>query len=309
MIETTQALRLVSQKNVVLSSSRENLGIDNFHQPAWMKPYVDGTRYGYSQYAQAYGSYHCVDGSADTDPEIDERMAVIRKPMVPYASRTGTKVNLDCMRENGWGLLVSAKGVLRTEGFDNYMLDNGAWSAFTQGVPFDEGAFAKAFDLLGEKAKMVVLPDIVCGGLRSLAMSLAWLEKLKHAPTTLLIAVQDGMIPDDVRDHLNPSVGIFLGGSTDWKLKTANSWGLLARRRRCHLHVGRVNSAKRMLLCSAAAGAHSVDGTSASMYSKTVAPLTAAVKHGESQFDFLSPNGQDFQDTPYDCAWPADLTR
>lgn len=276
--------------------------------PSWLQPYRDGERIGRSQAVQAYSMYHCVDGSADTDGAIEERIAPQRTPMVPYASRTGTKQNLDAMRENGWGLLVSAKGVLRTEGFKNYMLDNGAWTAYQQGEPFDERAFYKAFDLLGEGANMVVVPDIVAGGLRSLDLSFKWLDRLEGIPGKLLIPVQDGMVPDDVRDLLSPTTGIFVGGSSAWKEKTANSWGQLARRRACHLHIARVNSARRIWLCTAA-GAHSVDGTSASMFAKTVPRLTAAVKYGEAQADFFSPNGQDFDATDYDCAWPADLAR
>lgn len=280
-----------------------------YQSPRWMQSYVSGSRIGRAQALLAYSAYHCVDGSADSDCEIEERVIIHRSPMIPYASRTGTRQNLEAMRANGWGLLVSAKGVLRTEGFEKVMLDNGAWSAFTQGQPFDELAFGKAFDLIGEKASMVVVPDIVAGGLHSLEFSLKWLQRLEGYPGIRLLAVQDGMVPDDVRSLLSPGVGIFVGGSTSWKIQTCHSWGLLARRRNCHLHVGRVNSAKRILLCSAAAGAHSIDGTSASMYSKTVAPLTAAVNYGEIQQDFLSPNGQDFDTIPYDCAWPNELNR
>lgn len=279
-----------------------------YQPPSWLAPYRDGQRIGHAQGMLAYSEYLCCDGSADSDPEIEERVCAQRTPMVPFASRTGTKRNLAAMRENGWGLLVSAKGVLRTEGFKNVMLDNGAWSSFQAGEDFDELAFGKAFDLLGEKVSMVVLPDIVCGGMRSLELTLKWMENLKGYGGKFLIAVQDGMVPDDVRQYLNPSCGLFVGGSSIWKTKSVHAWGVLARRRRCHLHVGRVNSSRRILLCSAA-GAHSVDGTSASMYSKTVAPLSAAVKYGEDQGDFLSPNGQEFYDTPYDCAWPADLYR
>lgn len=280
---------------------------DNYRQPDWLLPYAQGSRTGYAQAVRAYADYYCVDGTADCDPEVEERISISRTPMVPYASRTGTKQNLAAMRANGWRLLVSAKGVLRTEGMP-YALDNGAWSAFTQNQPFDVPAFERAFDLLGERADWVVLPDIVAGGLKSLDFSLRWLDRLKNCPAKLLLAVQDGMRPDDVREFLSPAVGLFVGGSTEWKLKTLHAWGFLARRRNCHLHVGRVNSAKRILLCSAAGGAHSIDGTSASMYSKTVAPLTAAVKLGHDQADFLSPNGQDFESTPFDCGWPRDLS-
>lgn len=153
-----------------------------FTAPSWLNPYRDGERIGRSQAIQAYSDYYCVDGSADTDGAIEERIVLQRTPMVPYASRTGTRQNLDAMRANGWGLLVSAKGVLRTEGFKNFMLDNGAWSAFTQGQPFDELAFCKAFDLLGESARMVVVPDIVAGGLKSLDFSLKWLDRLSGIP-------------------------------------------------------------------------------------------------------------------------------
>jgi hypothetical protein len=89
----------------------------NFQQPAWMRPYTEGTRNGYAQSVMAYADYHGVDGSADTDSEVEERITINRTPMIAYASRTGTKRNLEAMRQNGWRLLVSAKGVLRTEGF------------------------------------------------------------------------------------------------------------------------------------------------------------------------------------------------
>lgn len=278
----------------------------DYQLPAWLEPYQRGSRVGRSAALLAYSDYYCVDGAADEAPEIEERIPVGRTKMIPYASRTGTRQNLAAMRANGWHLLVSASGVLRTEGMP-YALDNGAWSAFIQGRPFDELAFDKAFSLLGENAEWVVLPDIVAGGLRSLEFSLLWLERLRSSPAPLLLAVQDGMTPDDVREYLSPAVGIFVGGTTEWKLKTLHSWGILARRRCCHLHVGRVNSAKRILLCAAAGGAHSVDGTSASMYAKTIGPLSEAVRHTEIQTDFLSPNGQDFDATDYDCAWPSDL--
>lgn len=88
-----------------------------YTSPRWLQPYRDGTRIGRSQAMQAYAEMYCTDGSADTDGAIEELIGSSRTPMIPYASRTGTKRNLDAMRANGWGLLVSAKGVLRTEGF------------------------------------------------------------------------------------------------------------------------------------------------------------------------------------------------
>lgn len=273
-----------------------------YTQPSWMKPYRDGSRVGYAQGMMAYAAYFNLDGSADLEPECEERLPAIRQPMVSYASRTGTKQNLAAMRAAGWRLLVSPTGVLRTEGMP-YCLDNGAWTAFQQGRPFDELAFGKAVDLLGENSDFLILPDIVAGGMKSLEFSLKWMDRLEGIPTKTLIAVQDGMVPDDVREYLNPGRGIFLGGSTEWKLATASAWGALARRRNCHFHVGRVNSAKRINLC-AAAGAHSFDGTSATRFSKTLPRLDAALVHADRQGDFLSPQAQVLEDVDFDCGWP-----
>ena len=79
--------------------------------------------------------------------------------MIGYASRTGTRRNLDALRRAGWRLMVSARGPLRPERF-GYALDNGAWTAFQRGEPFDVPAFDRAVALLGPGADWIVLPDI-----------------------------------------------------------------------------------------------------------------------------------------------------
>jgi hypothetical protein len=194
--------------------------------------------------------------------------------MIAYASRTGTARNLRALRDHGWRLLVSAAGALRSEGFP-YALDNGAWSAYSKGTPFDERAFDLALRKLGSSADWTVAPDIVAGGLASLDLSLKWLPRVLSESPRALIAVQNGMIDADVRPFLGERVGIFVGGDTEWKLRTLPLWGGVARSVGCWLHVGRVNSAKRIHAC-AIAGAHSFDGTSATRYAKTVGPLDSA---------------------------------
>lgn len=201
--------------------------------------------------------------------------------MMAYASRTGTLRNLAVLRARGWGLMVSAKGKLRTEGL-RYCLDNGAWWAFQQQVAFDARAFVDAYRQLGAGADFVVLPDIVAGGLESLKFSMIWRASLEPMCQQLL-AVQDGMSLADVAPHIGPQLGIFVGGSTDWKEKTLQQWGTLARERQAYLHVGRVNSMRRIYLC-AAANAHSFDGSSVSRYSITMPLLDNARK----QMDLLA---------------------
>lgn len=280
------------------------MGHDNL--PHWLHQYRDGQLTGRAQALAAYADYYCMDGTADTEPGIEERLGYLPPPMVAYASRTGTRRNLAAMRGAGWRLLVSAAGVLRTEGFEHYALDNGAWSAFQQGRPFDERAFSRALEMLGEKADWVVLPDIVAGGLASLEFSVRWKDRLEGFPQQLLIAVQDGMEPDDVREYLGPSVGIFLGGSTPWKLQTMAAWGTLARRRNCYYHVGRVNSARRIAMCSAS-NANSFDGTSVTRFADTLPRLDAALCYADDQGDLFSLAMNDVSATPYDCAWPAPI--
>jgi hypothetical protein len=196
--------------------------------------------------------------------------------VIAYASWTGTKRNLRALDAAGWRLLMSAKGHhLAAEPGFKYALDNGAWTAYQQGHPFDVAAFERALRQLGGGADWSVLPDIVAGGAESLEMSLKWMRRVLDESPRCLIAVQDGMQPEDVRPFLGARVGIFVGGSTAWKLATMAGWCALADLVGCWCHVARVNSVKRISACSVA-GATSFDGTSATRYSKTLPLLDKA---------------------------------
>jgi hypothetical protein len=197
--------------------------------------------------------------------------------MICYASRTGTKRNLAALRNAGWRLMISRAGVWRTEGFP-YALDNGAWSDFRAGTDFDDAAFKTLVDRLGGQADFVVAPDIVAGGLRSLRLSLVWLAQLLNRTKLVLVPVQDGMGPTDLLDVVVPGhVGIFLGGSTEWKLATMRQWGEFCAERGVYFHVGRANTLKRFRLAHIA-GADSVDGSSASRYAVSLPPLDFAAR-------------------------------
>jgi hypothetical protein len=105
---------------------------------------------------------------------------------------------------------------------------------------------------------------------------------LKH----LLLPIQDGMTAHDVGMVLrqNVKVGLFLGGTTEFKLREMYAWGMVAHAWKRWFHVGRVNTARRIRLC-AEAGADSFDGTSATMYSITVPLLDSA----KAQPSLLTP--------------------
>lgn len=195
-----------------------------------------------------------------------------------YASRTGTRRNLDALRGAGWGLLVSRAGVWRMEGFSDVMADNGAWSDFQGNRPFDGDTFERFLDWLSGQPvvpKSLVLPDIVAGGDASLELSVRWSNRCLSVCPLVLLAVQDGMTEQDVAPLVGPKVGVFLGGSTQWKISTMAAWGVFCHRLGLHYHVARVNTEKRMAM-AIAAGADSVDGTSASRYAITLPRLDRA---------------------------------
>lgn len=203
--------------------------------------------------------------------------------MICYASHTGTKRNLAALRTAGWRLLLSPRKV-KTEGF-RYALDNGAWSAFQQNQTIDLAAYERALERFGGAADWVVAPDIVAGGMASLALTAEWLPRLRHL-RLVLIAVQDGMTPKDVAPFVGPGIGIFLGGSTEWKLGTMQRWGDWAHAMRIYFHVGRVNTAIR-IRHALRAGADSIDGTSATRYAITL-PL---LDHARKQPTLFAANG------------------
>jgi hypothetical protein len=172
----------------------------------------------------------------------------------------------------------------RTEGFDRIVADNGAWSDFQAGRDFDEDAYEKFLDWLPVTPDWLVLPDVVAGGLRSLDLSVRYLNRCAALAPLVLLAVQDGIEPADVAPLVGPGVGIFLGGSTEWKLARMADWGAFCAERGIHYHVARVNTAKRMYM-AAAAGADSIDGSSASRYAVTTPMLTYAA----AQPDLFAP--------------------
>ncbi len=151
--------------------------------------------------------------------------------MIPYASNTGTRRNLAALRAAGWRIMLTPANPKWRDGF-KCCIENGAWSAYQTGQPFDEKGFLSLVDAYGSIADFVIVPDIVAGGMKSLEFSLSWLPRLRHLPN-LLLPVQDGMTPADVGSVLSSwtGLGIFLGGSTEWKLQTLYGWGMVP----CHM--------------------------------------------------------------------------
>jgi hypothetical protein len=157
------------------------------------------------------------------------------------------------------GTLISAgkKAILPPQELP-YSLDNGAYGYFLQKKPFDNNAYRefllKWFTLCRDnKPEWLLVPDCVGDRKKTLQMWEQWHLELKQWGVPLAIAVQDGMTKDDIPKDAEI---IFVGGSTEWKLKTIPYWTAHFNR----VHVGRVNGWKRIWTCYWH-GVESVDGT------------------------------------------------
>lgn len=198
--------------------------------------------------------------------------------MIAYGSWTGTKRNLAAFRAAGWRLLLSATGHHGPRAVDGwkYALDNGAWTHRNDPGGWSEDDFMRLLVDFGERADWVALPDIVMGGGNSLALSLHWLPVVIKHTSRVLLPVQNGMEPRHVEAVVGPRCGIFIGGDTDWKLSTLQQWCNMGHAAKAWVHVGRVNSERRIRMCLAA-GADSFDGTSGTRFAVNTPRLTRAL--------------------------------
>ncbi len=230
--------------------------------------------------------------------------------MICYTSAMGagrTRETLKSLDE--WGLLISPLDPRDVEGF-RHCLDNGEWVSFQAWIKayraaggaseaeavgawiaggwreqkWDEEAFERSLERYGPTADFVVLPDIVALGMDSLALSLRWSNRCMATCNLVLIAVQDGMEPADLAPYVGPRVGIFLGGSTEWKLARMEDWGRFCAEKEVWYHVARVNTAIRYRLANAS-GATSTDGSSATKFADTI-PL---LENARRQPDLFAP--------------------
>jgi hypothetical protein len=123
----------------------------------------------------------------------------------------------------------------------------------------DAGYLAWLAKMPSETCLFATAPDVVGDAVATLAMSAPLLDPIRHLGYRVALVAQDGLerlaVPWDEFDAL------FIGGSTEWKLGDAVA-GLAeeARRRGKWVHMGRVNSLRR-LRHAQSIGCDSADGT------------------------------------------------
>ena len=185
----------------------------------------------------------------------------------------------------------------------NWVLDNGAYSAFAQGVEFDGALFLKTLDKIptDRPPLWIVCPDKVGQGADSLSFSLAWIDALQqtHPQYKYLLAVQEGMRYEDVAAALRTKkfVGVFVGGaSKEWKLRTLHAWRHLSTKHGLLCHVGRISNFKELSLCRKLE-VDSVDSSTPAQReggwekSKTLYDMIIDVLRGKSYMDNLETWG------------------
>jgi len=160
----------------------------------------------------------------------------------------------------GWCYTPQNYGKVET---DRYFLDNGAWSAFANDLTWDQDEFITAVKRQmssPKKPDFIILPDVVGFGRESLKRSLAWLNFMPDLPWYL--AVQNGMFPHMINKSICKRIkGFMVGGSVEWKEKTAKIWTEFAHKNDIKCHIGRAGTLKKLLWAKNILGADSVDSS------------------------------------------------
>lgn len=130
-----------------------------------------------------------------------------------------------------------------------FCLDNGAFKGFREKeflAHIEKGLS------LERRPDFLVVPDVVGDSDRTLDLWEEWAPQLSFG-VPLALAVQDGMRAIDIPSEVQV---VFVGGTTQWKESSVRYWTRYFPK----VHVGRVNTWRRLLLCYQAS-VSSVDGT------------------------------------------------
>jgi hypothetical protein len=184
----------------------------------------------------------------------------------------------------GWGRMWISRTPTPYGQEEPWGIDNGAFRMWRAGEPYDWTAFerrlleaAELHRTHGLQPLLVVTPDHVAEGYKSLWASMAWLERWNEQERgrywtrtfPWYLAVQDGMEPDELArltchccESEEPILahfdGLFLGGTPAWKARTARAWRALATSWDLQLHYARAGT-PRKLRQAHDVGADSVD--------------------------------------------------
>jgi hypothetical protein len=178
---------------------------------------------------------------------------------VQYFANPSTPPVREAMQRGELAMIATPKQGNRLPDGVEWCADNGC---FGKGYPGDDAWFAWLESFTVEqraRCAFAVAPDVVGDATATRARSTPWLERIRALGYPPAFVAQNGAehvgVPWDGFDVL------FLGGDTEWKLgRHARALVAEARARGKRVHMGRVNSARRMRY-AAAIGCDTADGT------------------------------------------------
>jgi hypothetical protein len=203
--------------------------------------------------------------------------------------------------------------------YSHLMIDNGVFAEFTGSAPFSEDKFFALLDAvvaagLKDKVQFVVVPDKVGDWEGTTARWKEFHERVRAYGMPLAYVGQDGIEENTDQIPWDDFDVFFIGGSTPWKLgynpkgeyKNFNrptddelrKAGFLkaqhdlikeAKRRGKRVHMGRVNSWKRMEVANYGAQVNSVDGNFIGAAPDNNLPIVLSWLNGTGGVEFNSP--------------------
>jgi len=202
---------------------------------------------------------------------------MLDKIMDIYMPGHGSVQRLDFCRDYNIGLLYSSHRCEMPKPYDRkYIIDNGAYSAYLKNKVLDVTLFYAMLSKLRNytyKPTFVCIPDIVAGGVKSFKFSLDHIGKIPKEFRKYFV-VQDGQYDYLLEETVLPLIdGIFVGGTTKWKWRSAHNWIDWAHENNIKCHIGRVGTWKNFLKAYNL-GADSIDGSTPMRHDKLGEILT-----------------------------------
>ena len=187
-------------------------------------------------------------------------------------------------------------GYIDTPAQGNSRPDDVVWCA-DNGCYSDRWDEAKWWKFLQDNAHaadsclFAVAPDVVGDALATHERSEPWLPKIRALGYPVAYVAQDGLedleLPHDGTDWWDDFDVLFIGGTTEWKLGPhARRLVREAKARGKHVHMGRVNSARRYRYAHAI-GCDSVDGTFLTQGPDVNLPRLLSWAHLEAQTELF----------------------
>jgi hypothetical protein len=165
--------------------------------------------------------------------------------------------------------------------YTSYACDNGVYANFMKGRGWDNEMDVQYREMLSKlpadnPPMWVLLPDVVADWKATVELGRIYLPILKQLCIPVAVALQDGC---DFNEALQFDPDwVFVGGSTEWKLANVSRICQFFRPKGIKVHVGRVNTARRVRLCQSA-GADSCDGTTLNKFCNKNLPRVSRELH------------------------------